>query len=59
MDLPDKKRPERSGPTQDIAQEATARKSPLDVSTEFFPNAAIVRAGLESARIGVWSWDAD
>jgi PAS domain S-box-containing protein len=26
---------------------------------EFFPNAAIVRAGLETAHIGVWSWDAE
>jgi PAS domain S-box-containing protein len=54
MDMPDKRTRERNGPVQGATQDATQESG-----TEFFPNAATVRAGLESARIGVWSWDAD
>ena len=35
------------------------RDSAPDSAPDFFPNAATIRSGLESARIGVWSWDAD
>jgi PAS domain S-box-containing protein len=59
MDMPDKKMPASNGPVQDAAP-ATARDvARRDIAAEFFPNAGTVRAGLESARIGVWSWDAD
>jgi PAS domain S-box-containing protein len=47
MDVPDKNMSGKSGQAERAAGE-----------TSFFPNFATVRAGLESARIGVWSWDA-
>jgi PAS domain S-box-containing protein len=50
MDMPRDKKSERIVPAPDSVK---------DPATDFFPNAATVRAGLESARIGVWSWDAD
>lgn len=53
MDMPGKNTPESNGLASDIAQ-AKAQSTTED----FFPNAATVRSGLESARIGVWSWDA-
>ena len=52
--MPDQKTSERNGSAQE-----SVNGSGRDSATEFFPNAATVRAGLESARIGVWSWDAD
>jgi PAS domain S-box-containing protein len=58
MDMPDKNTPPRNGTANDNANNdalGATRDSPL----EFFPNAATVRAGLETARIGVWSWDAE
>lgn len=51
--MPGKNTPESNGLASDIAQ-AKAQNT----TSEFFPNAATVRSGLESARIGVWSWDA-
>jgi PAS domain S-box-containing protein len=54
MDMPDKKTPEANG-----AKEFAAQDGASDAATDFFPNAAVVRAGLEAARIGVWSWAAD
>jgi PAS domain S-box-containing protein len=53
MDMPGKNTPESNGLASDIAQ-AKAQNTTED----FFPSAATVRSGLESARIGVWSWDA-
>src|ERR1700685_353992 len=49
MDMADKKMSGVNGSIQGTSQ---------DTAQEFFPNTATVRAGLESARIGVWSWDA-
>jgi PAS domain S-box-containing protein len=54
MDMPEKNVPASNGLAKDVAQ-GRAPDSTLD----FFPSAALVRSGLESARIGVWSWDAD
>ncbi len=53
--MPGKRTPETNGLVQGARQDGATQ----DAATEFFPNAATVRAGLESARIGVWSWDAD
>jgi PAS domain S-box-containing protein len=50
MNMPHKRVPERKVPAQGATRES---------GTEFFPNAATVHAGLESAHIGVWSWDVD
>jgi PAS domain S-box-containing protein len=66
MDMPDNNTPRRNGSAndnakndaQDIAQDI-ALGATRDAASEFFPSAATVRAGLETARIGVWSWDAD
>jgi len=52
--MPEKKTPEQNGPAS-----GDTRESVQNPAAEFFPNAAIVRAGLESAHIGVWSWDAE
>jgi PAS domain S-box-containing protein len=58
--MPGKRTPETNGLVQGATQDgATQDGATRDLATEFFPNAATVRAGLESARIGVWSWDAD
>jgi PAS domain S-box-containing protein len=54
MDMPGKNTPESNGLAGDIAQ-AKAQNTTQD----FFPDAATVRSGLESARIGVWSWDVE
>ncbi len=51
--MPDKKMSGINGSTQ-----GTSQSTSQDTAQEFFPNTATVRAGLESARIGVWSWDA-
>ncbi|HEX3504145.1 MAG TPA: HWE histidine kinase domain-containing protein [Xanthobacteraceae bacterium] len=62
MVMPEKKTPERNGLTAGVVRGAArepARDFAQDSASEFFPNAAIVRAGLESAHIGVWSWDAE
>jgi PAS domain S-box-containing protein len=65
MDMPDKRTLERNGPVRGVTQDsvtqdsATQDSATQDFAIEFFPNATTVRAGLESARIGVWSWDAD
>jgi PAS domain S-box-containing protein len=62
MDMPEKNKPPRNASANDNANnnvEDVALGATLDSALEFFPNAATVRAGLETARIGVWSWDAD
>jgi PAS domain S-box-containing protein len=56
MDMPSKKSSETNTSAQNSAQDSV-NGSAGDSATEFFPSAATVRAGLESARIGVWSWD--
>jgi PAS domain-containing protein len=58
MDMPDKNTPPRNGTANDNANN-DALGATRDSALEFFPNAATVRAGLETARIGVWSWDAE
>lgn len=60
--MPDKNTPPRNASANDNANksaENVALGATRDSASEFFPSAAIVRAGLETARIGVWSWDAD
>ena len=60
--MPDKNTPTRNGSANDNAKnnvEDTALGATRDTALEFFPSAATVRAGLETARIGVWSWDAE
>ena len=60
--MPDKNTPPRSASANDNANNNAgdiALGATRDSASEFFPSAATVRAGLETARIGVWSWDAD
>jgi PAS domain S-box-containing protein len=62
MDMPDKNTPPRNTSANDNAAshaEDVAFGARRDFASEFFPSAATVRAGLETARIGVWSWDAE
>jgi PAS domain S-box-containing protein len=61
MDMPEKNTPPRNGTANDNANknaEDAALGATRNSASEFFPSAATVRAGLENARIGVWSWDA-
>jgi len=51
--------PEKNAPESEAVAEDAARRKAQETTSEFFPNAALVRAGLETARIGVWSWDAE
>ncbi len=48
MTAPDRDKPDQALPDDQAAEQA---------AKDFFPNFATVRAALESARIGIWSWD--
>jgi len=48
MDVPDKNRSERIGPEDRTAE---------TVANDFSPSLARVHAALETAQIGIWSWD--
>ncbi len=51
--------PEDNAPESDTQADDIAQRRAHDAPVAFFPNDALVHAGLESARIGVWSWDAE
>ncbi len=58
--MPDKRQPKETGRCKALRKTTHYKAAHArDFGLEFFPNAATVRAGLEAARIGVWSWDAD
>ena len=56
MDLPEKTKSATTEPENRPARNI-AQTTPQDSATEFFPNSATVRTALESAQIGIWSWD--
>ena len=54
MDMPDKS---KFGTAAPAAAAAPADRPGEQAAKEFFPEIATVRAALEAAQIGVWSWD--
>src|SRR5438132_13561072 len=52
-----KSKPLQERMSEDVNPADTKASYPADVKASYFPDAMIVQAALEAAKIGVWYWD--